>query len=161
MRKFADCDRSQKSEIRNQKAEVRKRLLIAWRIELRDFREPKVWGKSHQLALQIHKATAHFPKEEMYGLTSQIRRASASIPANIAEGCGRSGVAELSRFLNISMGSASELEYHLMLASDLGFLELEAYRRLSTQTVEVKRMLGSYIEKINADRRNQILAKDE
>jgi len=77
------------------------------------FRDLKVWEKAHQLTLQVYKATAPFPKEEMYGLTSQIRRAAASIPANIAEGCGRSSDAELGRFLQIAMGSASELEYHL------------------------------------------------
>ncbi|MGA9994068.1 MAG: four helix bundle protein, partial [Pyrinomonadaceae bacterium] len=90
---------------------------------MRDFREFKVWVKSHDLTLEVYKVTAAFPKEELYGLTSQIRRASASIPANIAEGCGRSGNPELCRFLQISMGSASELEYHLLLAHDLKFLK--------------------------------------
>jgi four helix bundle protein len=89
---------------------------------LRNFRELKVWEKSHRLTLEVYQATTGFPREEMYGLTSQIRRASASIPANIAEGRGRSGVAELARFLHIATGSASELDYHLMLARDLGFL---------------------------------------
>ena len=84
-----------------------------------------------------------------------MRRASASIPANIAEGCGRNGVPELVRFLNISMGSASELEYHLMLANDLGFFDNAIYEQLSSQASEVKRMLGSYIEKIYADMRSQ------
>lgn len=81
---------------------------------MRDFRELKVWQKSHQLTLAIYKATVKFPKDEMYGLTSQIRRASASIAANIAEGCGRNGEAELGRFLQIAMGSASELEYQVV-----------------------------------------------
>ncbi len=76
---------------------------------MRNFKELKVWQKSHQLTLAIYKATGKFPKEEIYGLTSQVRRASASIAANIAEGCGRSGEAELGRFLQIAMGSASEL----------------------------------------------------
>ena len=89
---------------------------------MKDFRNLKVWEKSHQLALAVYKATSTFPRHELYGLTSQIRRACASIPANIAEGCGRSGDAELARFLQIAMGSASELEYHLLLARDLGFL---------------------------------------
>jgi four helix bundle protein len=80
---------------------------------MRDFKEYKVWEKSHYLALEVYRVTATFPKEELYGLTSQIRRASTSIPANIAEGCGRSGNTELARFLQIAMGSASELEYHL------------------------------------------------
>jgi four helix bundle protein len=86
---------------------------------LRDFRELKVWGKANQLTLSVYKATQIFPKEELYGLTSQMRRSCASIPANIAEGCGRTGEAELARFLQIAMGSASELEYYLLLAYDL------------------------------------------
>ena len=82
---------------------------------MKDYRELKVWERSHQLALAVYKVTTTFPKDELYGLTSQIRRACASIPANIAEGCGRSGDAELARFLQIAMGSASELDYHLYL----------------------------------------------
>ncbi len=72
---------------------------------MKDFRELKVWGKGHHLALEIYRATAKFPKDELYGLTSQIRRSCVSIPANIAEGCGRNGDAELARFLQIAMGS--------------------------------------------------------
>ena len=116
---------------------------------MRDFKALKVWERSHYLTLEVYKATAHFPREEIYGLTSQLRRAAASIPANIAEGCGRNGVPELARFLNITMGSASELEYHLMLARDLHFFSPEAYASLSTEASEVKRMLGAYIQKIN------------
>jgi four helix bundle protein len=86
----------------------------------------------------------------MYGLTSQIRRASASIPANIAEGCGRSGVAELARFLHIAMGSASELEYHFILARDLSFLPDDQYARLDRELAEVKRMLNTYLQKMKA-----------
>jgi four helix bundle protein len=81
---------------------------------MKDFRDLKVWGKAHELALSCYSATSPFPKQEMFGLTSQIRRASSSIPANIAEGCGRRGNGELHRFLQIAMGSASELEYHLL-----------------------------------------------
>jgi four helix bundle protein len=84
----------------------------------------------------------------MYGLASQLRRCSASIPANIAEGCGRSGDAELGRFMLISMGSASELEYHLLLASDLGYLNPDQHRDLSQRTREVKRMLSTFIAKL-------------
>src|SRR6184192_1687167 len=103
---------------------------------MKDFRELKVWQKSHHLTLLIYKVTASFPREEVYGLTSQIRRACASIPANIAEGCGRTGKAELGRFLQVSMGSASELEYHLLLAHDLGHLNDADYKRLEAQAVE-------------------------
>ena len=117
---------------------------------MRDFKTLQVWEKAHALTLHIYSATAVFPKEEVYGLTSQMRRASSSIPANIAEGCGRSGDAELARFLHISMGSASEIEYFLLLAHDLHFLSREKYDTLSTQLLEVKRMLNSFIQKVKA-----------
>lgn len=94
---------------------------------MKDFRDVKVWQKAHELALEVYKATAVFRREELYGLTSQIRRSCISIPANIAEGCGRSGDAELARFFQIAMGSASELEYHCLLARDLGFLTTSTY----------------------------------
>ena len=87
----------------------------------------------------------------MYGLTSQMRRSSASIGANIAEGCCRKGDSELGRFLQIAMGSASELEYHLLLARDLDFLNSPDYQRLELEVVEVKRMLSSLIRKLRAD----------
>jgi four helix bundle protein len=87
---------------------------------MRDFRKLMVWQKAHQLTLGIYELTANFPRDEVYGLTSQVRRAAASIPANVAEGCGRDGDTELARFLRIAMGSANELEYHLILARDLG-----------------------------------------
>ncbi|MHB2017325.1 MAG: four helix bundle protein [Candidatus Xenobia bacterium] len=74
---------------------------------MRDFRSLKVWQKSHQLTLAVYSATKGFPKDELYGLTSQVRRAAASIAANIAEGCRRNGSAELARFCHIAMGSAS------------------------------------------------------
>ncbi|OGO52516.1 MAG: four helix bundle protein [Chloroflexi bacterium RBG_16_68_14] len=115
---------------------------------MRDFRELKVWEKAHGLALAVYRNTGAFPKEELYGLTSQIRRSSASIPANIAEGCGRSGDAELARFLQIAMGSASELEYHLLLAHDLHLLNGSDYGRLTADVTEVKRMLTSFIQKL-------------
>ncbi len=92
-----------------------------------------------------------FPRDELYGLTSQIRRSCASIPANIAEGCGRGGDGEFARFLQIAMGSASEIEYHLLLASDLKFLDGSNYERLATEVTEVKRMLTSLIQKLKAE----------
>jgi four helix bundle protein len=119
---------------------------------MKDFRELKVWEKAHQLTLNIYKATQRFPMSELYGLTSQTRRSSVSIPANIAEGCGRNGDAELCRFLYIAMGSASELEYHILLARDLKFLEVALYNRLSDDVTEIKRMLASFIKKLRAER---------
>ena len=118
---------------------------------MRDFRELKVWEKSHQLALAIYKATAVFPRDELYGLTSQIRRSCSSIPANIAEGCGRGSEAELARFLQVALGSASELEYHLLLAHDLSLLNGANYDKLASEVTEVKRMLTSFIQKLKAD----------
>lgn len=119
---------------------------------MKDFRELKVWEKSHQLVLAVYKATRPFPKEELYGLTSQLRRSCASVPANIAEGCGRGSDAELARFLQIAMGSASELEYHLLLAYDLGLLTQSGYEALVREATEVKRMLTAFIQKLTADR---------
>lgn len=118
---------------------------------MKNFKELKVWQKSHELAVAIYKMTNVFPREEIYGLTSQIRRASVSIAANIAEGCGRSGQAELARFLLIAAGSASELEYHLLLSRDLELLHNDDYEKLSGDVVEVKRMLASFVSKLKAD----------
>ena len=119
---------------------------------MKDFRELKVWEKGHQLALAVYKATEKFPKDELYGLTGQIRRSCVSIPANIAEGCGRNGDAELARFLQISMGSASELEYHLLLSRDLGLLDITLHDQLTQATTEIKRMLTSLIQTLKATR---------
>jgi len=118
---------------------------------LRDFKQLQVWEKSHQVTLAIYRATAGFPKDEMYGLTNQMRRASVSVPANIAEGCGRSSDADFGRFLYIAMGSASELEYHLLLAHDLSYLTTNDYQLLTSQTIEIKRMLTGFIKKLKAN----------
>ena len=119
---------------------------------MKGFRELNVWKKAHQLTLKAYKATATFPRNEIYGLTSQIRRSAVSIPANIAEGCGRNGDAELARFLQIAMGSASELEYHFLLARDLNLLNASNYDQLTNEVIDVKRMLTSFIKKLIADR---------
>jgi four helix bundle protein len=119
---------------------------------MKDFRQLKVWEKSHQLALAIYKLTKEFPKEELYGLTSQIRRSSMSIPTNIAEGCGRNTDADFARFLQMAMGSASEAEYQLILAHDLGFLSKDSYEKLHSEVEEVKRMLASLLKTLRADR---------
>ena len=96
---------------------------------MKDFRKQKVWQKAHDLALEVYRVTEAFPKREVFGLTSQIRRAGVSIPANIAEGCGQDTDADFARFLQIAMGSASELEYHLLLVHDLGFVSDPDYER--------------------------------
>jgi four helix bundle protein len=117
---------------------------------MRDFKTLAVWQKGHQLTLDVYQSTERFPKEELYGLTSQIRRACASIPMNIAEGCGHSGDPEFAHFLSIAMGSASELEYQLLLTRDLGLLSQSDYDRLEPALIEVKRMLNSFIQKLKA-----------
>jgi four helix bundle protein len=120
--------------------------------QVKNFRDVKVWNKSHDLALAVYRATAKFPAEERFGLTSQMRRSSTSIPTNVAEGCGRDGDRELTRFLQMAMGSASELEYQIMLAHDLNLLGAEAHETLTQQVTEVKRMLASFTKKLRADR---------
>jgi len=113
---------------------------------MRDFRELQVWHKAHALTLDVYRATKLFPREELYSLTNQIRRASVSIGANIAEGAGKNSRPELARFLHIALGSASELEYHLLLSRDLGYLVPEIYEQLSQQAVETKKMLSGFIQ---------------
>jgi four helix bundle protein len=119
---------------------------------MKDFRDLHVWHKAHQLTLDVYRLTASFPREELYGLTAQLRRSSSSIAANLAEGCGRNGNVELARFCSIAMGSASELEYHLLLARDLNLLNVADHATLANQTSEVKRMLTGFQQKLTADR---------
>ena len=118
---------------------------------MKDFRNLKVWEKAHQLALALYPVTALFPRQEAYGLTSQIRRAASSIPSNIAEGCGREGDPELARFCIIARGSATELEYQLLLARDLKLIQPKDYEKLSAQTVEIKPMLTVLVQKLTAE----------
>jgi len=118
---------------------------------VKDFHELKVWQKAHQLTLDVYRLTANFPREELYGLTGQIRRSCASIPANLAEGCGRNGDAELARFCSIALGSASELEYHLLLARDLKLVPATPYAELVQRVTELKRMLAGLLQTLKAD----------
>lgn len=115
---------------------------------MKDFRGLKVWEKAHALALTVYKASAAFPSRESFGISAQIRRAAASIPANLAEGCGRQSDRELGRYVAIAMGSASELEYHLLLSRDLGYLSEGAYGELAARVVEVKRMLTGLAQRV-------------
>ena len=119
---------------------------------MKDFRELKVWRKAHELTLAVYQITASFPREELYGLTAQLRRAGSSIAANLAEGCGRNGDAEFARFCSMAMGSASELEYHLLLARDLKLIQPKDYDALNQRAIELKRMLTALFQKLNADR---------
>ena len=117
---------------------------------MRDFRQLKVWERSHRLTLAVYRATVDFPREELYGLKSQIRRSCASVPANIAEGCGRGTNADLARFLQMALSSASELQYQLLLAQDLSLLNPRDHERLSGEVTEIKRMLTSFIKNLKA-----------
>ncbi|MBI3578022.1 MAG: four helix bundle protein [Ignavibacteriales bacterium] len=119
---------------------------------MKNFRDLVVWQKAHALTLMVYQITKKFPKDELYGLTSQMRRASSSIAANIAEGCGKRTDADFGRFLQNAFGSANELEYHAILAHDLDLLNSSDYQQLNEQTVEVKKMLAGLLRKLNADR---------
>ncbi len=108
---------------------------------MQDFRKLAVWTKAYELALDVYKATAKFPMDERFGLRSQLRRAAVSVAASIAEGCGRSGRAELRRFLQIAAGSSSEVECELLLARGLSLLTTAQHGELERRVLELKRML--------------------
>jgi four helix bundle protein len=110
---------------------------------MRNYKDLVVWEKAHRLTLAVYKITQVFPKEERFGLTSQVRRVSASIAANLAEGCGRRSDGEMARFVQIAMGSGAELSYHFLLANDLGFMKAAEYESLSADLGEVMRMLSA------------------
>ena len=118
---------------------------------MRDFRKLKVMERAHHFTLQIYRITKVFPSDERFGLTIQLRRAASSIPTNIAEGCGRGGERELARFMSIAAGSASEVEYQLLLACDLNYIQDEAHKELNQQINEIKRMLNSFIQQLIAN----------
>ena len=108
-----------------------------------------MWEKAHRLALEVYRITRSFPESEKYGLTSQLRRATSSIPINIAEGCGRNTKRDFMNFLHISFASASEVDYTLMLCRDLGYIQQDEYIKTSGQISEIKKMLSALIESIN------------
>jgi four helix bundle protein len=115
---------------------------------MRNYRDLEVWKHSHKLTLELYEASRKFPKEEMFGLTSQLRRAAISIGANLAEGCGRRTTAEFARFIRIAMGSASELDYHLLLCRDFKFLTNEIYDRTSKELIRVRKMLSALLASV-------------
>jgi len=114
---------------------------------MRNYKDLKVWQKAHQMTLAVYATTGAFPREELYGLTSQLRRSAASVAANIAEGNGRRSEGEMCRFLQIARGSASEVEYHILLARDLHLLSEADFHRLSQESDELQRMLTALIQK--------------
>jgi four helix bundle protein len=115
---------------------------------VQDFRKLDVWTRAHQLTLTVYKATKTFPKEEVFGLTSQTRRCCVSIEGNIAEGCGRGGKQEFARFLQMALGSASELECHLLIARDLNLLEGKTHLALQSEAEGIKKMLSGLSAKV-------------
>lgn len=121
---------------------------------MRNFKDLDVWSRSHKMTLEIYKITLEFPKEELYGLVNQMRRSSQSIPTNIAEGCGRNSEKELLRYCNIAMGSASELEYQLLLAFDLSYLKQDEYTSLFEELITIKRKLNKFIQFLQKEIQN-------
>jgi four helix bundle protein len=118
---------------------------------MRDFQQLEIWQKSHQLTLRIYSITQTFPKDEVYGLVSQMRRSSSSTPTNIAEGCGRNSPVELNRFLVIAAGSLSELQYQCILSKDLKFLSESIFKELSDEIIQIRKMIYSYSAKLTTD----------
>jgi len=116
---------------------------------MKNYRNLNIWQRSHKLTLQVYYYSAEFPKHEIYGLTSQLRRSAVSIPSNIAEGCGRNSDLELARFLVISLGSASELSYQLLLAHDPGYISKGNYDEIDSELIEIMKMLNSFVQKLN------------
>ncbi|MEI7736550.1 MAG: four helix bundle protein [Ferruginibacter sp.] len=115
---------------------------------MQNYKDLKVWEKAHYFTIQVYTISDAFPKTETYGLTNQLRRASSSIAANIAEGCGKNTKADFANFLNISLGSANEAEYFVLLAKDLNYLTLSNYDELTKLVNEIKAMLINLISKV-------------
>jgi four helix bundle protein len=132
---------------------VRTGIHVEWAMQ--DFHQLKVWEKAHNLAVETYRITRSFPRSEVFGLQSQMRRASVSVASNIAEGSGRSGRAQFAQFLNQALGSASELEYQLLLAKELDFILPPAHERATADVVEVKRMLAALLRRVRSQTRQE------
>jgi four helix bundle protein len=118
---------------------------------MQNYKDLKVWEKAHEFTLRVYDITRSFPKEEIYSLTNQLRRAASSIPANIAEGCGKNSQADFANFLNIGLGSANESEYYLLLSKDLLYLKLDVFEILNKIINEIKAMLIALINKVRGN----------
>jgi len=115
---------------------------------MRNYRDLQVCSKAHHLTLELYRISRQFPREETYGITSQLRRAAVSIGANLAEGCGRRTSSELARFVRIATGSASELDYHLLLCRDLGSMNADDFASSAARLTEVRKMLTSFLNSV-------------
>lgn len=111
---------------------------------IKSFRDLKVWEKTHQLTLDVYKATKGFPDDERFGLTTQLRRACSSVPTNIVEGFKRQGKKDQAHFFNVAQSSLEETKYHLILAHDLSYLHSDIFENLMTRSEEASRMLYAY-----------------
>jgi four helix bundle protein len=116
---------------------------------MRDYKKYTIWKDSHLLTLSAYKITKAYPKEELFGLTSQLRRAMSSVPTNIAEGCGRLSDLDFRRFLIIAHGSATEVEYLLFLSLELGYLSNEPYKDLNDRIEILRKQLHTLIKKLS------------
>lgn len=117
---------------------------------MQDYKKLRVWQQAHQFVLAIYRMSSGFPGHEIYGLQNQLRRSAYSIPANIAEGCGKNSEAELAHFLNISLGSANEVDYYLLLSKDLSYISENEYKTLDEEINGIKAMLISLIRKVRS-----------
>ena len=117
---------------------------------MRDHRELRAFQLADELAVAVYRATRRFPKEELFGLTAQMRRAAVSVPSNIAEGCGRRTTADYLRFLDIAFGSFRELEYQISLAHRLGYLDTNGYEQLQPKCLETSKVLAALIRSLQA-----------
>lgn len=115
---------------------------------MRNFQSLSIWQRSHLLALETYLITKKFPKEELFGLSSQMRRSASSVPTNIAEGCGHQSNAQLSKFLHIALGSISELHYQFILCKDLHYISEPLFNKLETETIEIRKMIFAYLNKL-------------
>lgn len=118
---------------------------------MQNYKDLKVWEKAHHFTLRVYEITKSFPKEELYSLTNQLRRSVSSIPANIAEGCGKNSQLEFAHFLNIALGSSNEAEYYLILSKDLTYLNTEDFETLLKTINEIKAMLIALITKVRSN----------
>ena len=121
---------------------------------MQNYQDLKVWQKSHQFVLAVYQLTNDFPKTEIFGLTSQMRRATVSISANLAEGCGKNSMLDIANFFQISLCSLHETEYYLLLSKDLNYISLEMFDKRNSEIREIKAMLISLIKKIRNPQNN-------